>query len=96
MPRALRPVHDVTSLLASLANDVHSFLALSSHSLHQCDDRAERIVCIHVGMWLLAKPVEQLAAVRQLAGEQGAQAKVKALRWHMSTGAAGSGPSMAL
>ena len=64
-------------------------LALSSRSLHECDDRAERIVRVRVGMWLRAMPVEQLAAARQLAGERGALAEVPALGRHMRTGASG-------
>ena len=50
-------------------------LALSSHSSHERDDRAERILRIHVGMWLRAMPVEQLAAARHLAEERGALAE---------------------
>ena len=60
-------------------------LALSSRSLHECDDRAERIVRIRVGMWLRAMPVEQLAAARQLAEERGALAEFSDLGRHVRT-----------
>ena len=38
--------------------------ALSSRSLHECDDGAERIILMRGGMWVRAMPVEQLAEVR--------------------------------
>ena len=84
MPRALWP-----ACRDRAAGMTSARLALSSHSLHERDDRAERILRIHVGMWLRAMPVEQLPAARHLAGERGALAEVPALGRHVRTGASG-------
>ena len=74
MPRELRP-----ACRDRAAGMTSARLALSSHSSHERDDRAERILRIHVGMWLRAMAVEQLAApaARQLAGERGALAELQ-------------------
>ena len=53
--------------------------ALSSRSLHERDDGAERIVLMRGGMWARAMPVEQLAEARQLSRERGVPAKVPCL-----------------
>ena len=53
--------------------------ALSSHSCHECDDGAERIILIRGGTWARAMPVEQLAEARQLSRERGVLAKVPCL-----------------
>ncbi len=89
MPRALWP-----ACRDRAAGMTSARLALSSHSSHERDDRAERILRIHVGMWLRAMPVEQLPAARHLPGERGALAEVPALGRHVRTGASGSGPSI--
>ena len=43
--------------------------ALSSRSLHERDDGAERIILVRGGVRVRTMPVEQLAEVRQLAAE---------------------------
>ena len=53
--------------------------ALSSRSLHERDDGAERIILMRGGMWVRAMPVEQLAEARQLSPERGVPAKVSCL-----------------
>ena len=58
-------------------------LASSSHSWHECDDRAERIELIRVKVHVRTMPVEQLAIARQLAAERPQLADVPALRLHV-------------
>ena len=67
------------ALLFLMANRAASMTvvrsARSSHSMHECDDRVERIALMCVIMWLRSMTVEHLAAACQLAGKRGVLAQ---------------------